>query len=90
MRIAVHGASGFTGSLVVTELVRRGFTPVLVGRDETRLRAVAARAAIPDPQIRVARLDDIDALAAALADTDAVINTAGPFTRWGEPVVRAA
>ncbi|MFF0613348.1 saccharopine dehydrogenase family protein [Nocardia tengchongensis] len=90
MRIAVHGASGFTGSLVVTELVRRGFTPVLVGRDETRLRAVAARTEILDPQIRVARLDDIDALAAAFADTDAVINTAGPFTQWGEPVVRAA
>ncbi|MTJ63544.1 saccharopine dehydrogenase, partial [Nocardia seriolae] len=36
MRIAVHGASGFTGSLIVAELVRRDLTPVLVGRDAAR------------------------------------------------------
>ncbi|MVU78490.1 NAD(P)H-binding protein [Nocardia sp. ET3-3] len=90
MRIAVHGASGFTGSLIVAELVRRDITPVLVGRDAARLRRVAHKSGLPDAEIRVAALDDIEALAAAFADCDAVINAAGPFTFWGEPVVRAA
>ncbi|MFE3226057.1 saccharopine dehydrogenase family protein [Nocardia sp. NPDC059228] len=90
MRIAVHGASGFTGSLVAAELVRRDLTPVLVGRDPDRLRRIADQAAIPDAEIHVAHLDDTAALTAAFASTDAVINAAGPFTRWGEPVVRAA
>lgn len=90
MRIAVHGASGFTGSLIVAELARRDLAPILVGRDETRLRAVAARTGVPDTEIRVAALDDTAALAAAFADSDAVVNAAGPFTLWGEPVVRAA
>ncbi|MEC3956646.1 saccharopine dehydrogenase NADP-binding domain-containing protein [Nocardia sp. CDC153] len=90
MRFAVHGASGFTGSLIVTELVRRDLTPVLVGRDAERLHRVAERAGRPDAEVRVAALDDIDALATAFADTDVVVNAAGPFTLWGEPVVRAA
>lgn len=90
MRIAVHGASGFTGSLVVAELMRRGLTPILVGRNPTRLRDVAARSGTPDAEIHVAELDDIATLTAAFAGSDAVINTAGPFTLWGEPVIRAA
>ncbi|WP_019929663.1 trans-acting enoyl reductase family protein [Nocardia sp. BMG111209] len=84
MKIAVYGASGFTGRLVAAELIRRELQPVLVGRNEIRLRAVA------DAEIRVADLDDIPALARAFGDCAAVVNCAGPFTRWGEPVIRAA
>ncbi|WP_052848692.1 saccharopine dehydrogenase family protein [Streptomyces avicenniae] len=87
MRIAVYGASGFTGGLVVGEVARRGFAPVLVGRDGARLRAVAAG---EGAEVRVADLGDAAGLAAAFADCDAVVNCAGPFTLWGEPVVRAA
>jgi short subunit dehydrogenase-like uncharacterized protein len=90
MRIAIHGASGFTGRLAVAEVRRRGIEPVLVGRDGARLRAAAAESGVPDAEIRVAGLDQPRALTAAFADCDAVVNCAGPFTRWGEPVVRAA
>ncbi|MFI1919209.1 saccharopine dehydrogenase family protein [Nocardia sp. NPDC020380] len=90
MRIAVFGASGFTGSLAVAQAHRRGFVPVLVGRNADRLHRTAEAAGLSDPEIRVATLDDIDSLTAAFADCDAIVNTAGPFTLWGEPVIRAA
>ncbi|RDI50073.1 saccharopine dehydrogenase family protein [Nocardia mexicana] len=90
MRIAVYGATGFTGGFAVAELHRRGIDPVLVGRDASRLRTAAAEAGIPEPDIRVAGLDDIPALATAFAGCAAVVNCAGPFALWGEPVVRAA
>ncbi|MEV0162720.1 saccharopine dehydrogenase NADP-binding domain-containing protein [Nonomuraea fuscirosea] len=90
MRIAVHGAGGFTGRLTVAEVRRRGFTPVLVGRNEERLRRSAAAAGAWDAEVRVAGLAEGEALAAAFADCAAVINCAGPFTVLGEPVVRAA
>ncbi|MEV5747874.1 saccharopine dehydrogenase NADP-binding domain-containing protein [Actinoallomurus sp. NPDC052308] len=90
MRIAVYGASGFTGGLAVAEVRRRGFTPVLVGRDEERLRKAAVAAGAADAEVRVATLDAPGALAGAFADCAAVVNCAGPFTSWGEPVVRAA
>ncbi|MGW3344645.1 saccharopine dehydrogenase family protein [Nonomuraea rubra] len=86
MRVAIHGASGFTGRLTVAEVRRRGFTPVLVGRSEERLRSVADGA----EAVRVAGLDEPGALADAFRDCPVVINCAGPFTVLGEPVIRAA
>lgn len=90
MRTAIYEASGFTGGFVVAEAQRRGMTPVLVGRDETRLRASAAAAAAHDAELRIAPLHEPERLAAAFSDCQAVINCAGPFTTCGEPVVRAA
>jgi short subunit dehydrogenase-like uncharacterized protein len=89
-KIAVYGASGYTGKLVVAELARRDIPMVLVGRNVDRLRQAADRAGVPNPELRVAVLDDPAALAGAFRDSAAVINTAGPFTLLGEPVIRAA
>ncbi|MGK8524395.1 saccharopine dehydrogenase NADP-binding domain-containing protein [Nocardia asteroides] len=89
MRIAVYGASGHTGKLVLAELQRRGVEPVLIGRDADRLAAAAAEIGLPDAPIRVAGLRD-GAPAEALTDVDVVISTVAPFVDFGEPVVRAA
>src|SRR4030088_2553810 len=89
-KIAVYGASGYTGKLVVAELARRDIPMVLVGRNLERLREAADRAGVPDPELRLAALDDPAALAHAFHDSAAVINTAGPFTLLGAPVIRAA
>lgn len=90
MRIAVNGASGYTGKLVVAELVRRGIDRVLVGRDKERLLQAAAEAGDAGAEIRVADIAIPETLAGVFDDCDAVINCAGPFTVLGEPVVRAA
>jgi short subunit dehydrogenase-like uncharacterized protein len=87
MKIALHGASGYTGRLVVAELARRGIDAVLVGRDPGRLHPTAAGTGF---EVRVADLRDHDSLVAAFAGADAVVNTAGPFAGLGAPVVRAA
>lgn len=87
--IAVYGAGGYTGRLVVRELARRGLDAVLCGRNARRLHE-AAEAAGLRAEVRTAALDDRGALRHALGDCAAVINCAGPFDRLGEPVVRAA
>ena len=88
-KIAVYGATGYTGRLVAAELERRGFDVVLSGRDAERLRELAADV-FPRAEIRPAAVDGRGALAAAFRGCDAVINCAGPFTPLGPPVVRAA
>lgn len=88
MKIAVYGAGGYTGRLVATELVRRGIDGVLVGRGRERLEAAARVAG--GAEVRLAGLEDPERLTSSLADCDAVVNCAGPFTALGEPVVKAA
>lgn len=94
MKIAVYGATGYTGKLMAAEVLRRGFDLVLAGRSADRLREVARRLGSSDGspalESRVAAVDDPAALAEAFDGVDAVINCAGPFSLFGMPVVRAA
>jgi hypothetical protein len=86
--ILVYGAYGHTGRFIVAELINKGFTPVLSGRDSQRLAAVSSVHGGLD--VRAASLDDPTALARALAGTAAVINAAGPFAITASPMVEAA
>jgi short subunit dehydrogenase-like uncharacterized protein len=90
VKIAVYGASGYTGKLVVSELRRRDIEVVLAGRSVERLRRVASETGLTGAAVRPASADDPQALAAAFHDCDAVINCAGPFAAFGAAVVRAA
>jgi Uncharacterized conserved protein len=86
--VAVFGAYGHTGRFVVSELVRRGWRPILSGRDASKLNALGA--ASPGLDIRPASVDDPDSLDRALAGAAAVINCAGPFASTSAPVIEAA
>ncbi|MFC6879478.1 MULTISPECIES: saccharopine dehydrogenase family protein [Actinomadura] len=90
MKIAVYGANGYQGKLVLTELARRGIETVLAGRDIARLEKAASAVGLPGTERRVADTSDHEALVNAFRGCDGVINCAGPFTSSGEAVVRAA
>jgi hypothetical protein len=86
--IAVVGAYGHTGRFVVAELLRRGATPLLVGRDKVKLDAL--RDLAPGAPSRVASTEDAASLDDALDGAAAVINAAGPFLHTTLPVADAA
>src|SRR6186713_1590536 len=86
--IAVYGAYGHTGRFVVSELRRRGWTPMLSGRDPAKLGAFAAQH--PGLASRPASVEDPASLDRALAGAAAVINCAGPFATTAAPVIEAA
>src|ERR1700722_7722870 len=87
MRIALNGASGYTGRLTAGELAPRGAAAGPRRRGPGRRGAPAPGGGF---EVRIADIGDPDALAAAFAGADAVINTAGPFAALGAPVIRAA
>lgn len=88
MTVAVYGAAGHTGHFVVAELKRRGIHAIRVGRDAVRLQEAGADDAYSVS--RVAAIDDVAQLDAALHGADAVINCAGPFLETALPIVDAA
>jgi hypothetical protein len=89
MIIGVYGAAGHTARFVMAELLRRGHTPVALGRNESTL---AAAVGTYDGAVewRVASLDSPDSLDRALAGIDVVIHCAGPFLDTAEPLIQAA
>lgn len=87
-RVVLTGGTGFTGGLVAAELRERGLPILLTGRDPARLARAAAGAG--DPPTAVVDVTRPGTLSEHLTPGDVVANFAGPFTRLGEPVVRAA
>lgn len=87
--VLVYGATGFTGRLVCRALEQAGRPYAVAGRDLSALETLSKQ--LPSrPEVRVADAGDGDALRPALGGMRAIINTVGPFGRWGMPVATAA
>lgn len=86
--VAVFGATGYTGRFVITELLRRGITPIAIARDPVALQE--ANFGEADVIRRHATIDDPGSLDRALIGAGVVINCAGPFIDTAHPVVSAA
>ncbi len=85
-RCLVYGASGYTGTLIAELAAERGVKPVLGGRNEAKVCAIAEKLEMPH---RVFGLDEASAIDAGLSDIDVVIHAAGPFARTSRPMVDA-
>jgi short subunit dehydrogenase-like uncharacterized protein len=82
----IYGATGDTGKLIVEEAVRRGHKPVLAGRSEDKLRAMAEPLGL---EWIAFDLDDPQALHKAALNTSLILNVAGPFSNTSALIVRA-
>jgi short subunit dehydrogenase-like uncharacterized protein len=86
--VTVFGAYGHTGRFVVSELRRRGWAPILSGRDAEKLNQLADAHAGLD--VRPATIESPLSLDRALAGASAVINCAGPFLDTAGALIEAA
>jgi len=92
-RIVLYGATGYMGTLTARALVASGTRPVLAGRDQGRLDALAARLAGEHGtalETAVAGTETAGPLRDLLGAGDVLVSTAGPFTRIGQAAVTAA
>ncbi|KAI0665833.1 hypothetical protein C8Q78DRAFT_1111518 [Trametes maxima] len=92
--ILVLGATGFTGRLITCYLhnhpQRASFSLAIGVRSKAKGEALKQSLGLDDSvklvQLDVTRYDQIEA---AVKDSKVVINTVGPYWRWGTDVVRA-
>lgn len=95
--LALFGATGFTGGLTADYLAAHappGMRWALVGRNRSKLDAVAARLAAEAPEAPVPDVLEADAADRAALDAVAqasrvVVTTVGPYALYGEPLVAA-
>jgi len=92
--IILLGATGFTGRLIARYLVthpQRGrFTWAIAARSRSKLKALDEELAL-SPDVELVELDvtnetDVERV---VKTARVVINTVGPFHRYGTPVIRA-
>jgi short subunit dehydrogenase-like uncharacterized protein len=93
-RIVLYGATGYVGGLTARAMIARGMRPVLAGRDQSRLNALAARLAQAgegeELETAVASTQEPGQLRKLLDPGDVLVSTAGPFVKVGRAAVAAA
>ena len=82
----IYGATGYTGKLTARTAKEKGLKPILAGRNETKLKAVAEPLGF---QYRAFDLSEQTKLDAALGEVDAVLHIAGPFSATSKPMADA-
>src|ERR1041384_5232130 len=86
--IAVYGATGFTGRLIARALKEAGVEFLIAGRNRGKLERLSEE--LGDAPLAAVSVDDAVGLREMLAACSVVVACAGPFTLYGEPIVRAA
>jgi short subunit dehydrogenase-like uncharacterized protein len=85
-KFMIYGATGYTGKLISRTAKRLGMKPVLAGRNQVRLKALAGECGFDH---RTIELTDAAALRSELAEIDAVLHVAGPFSQTSKPMLDA-
>ena len=86
MPIVVYGAYGYTGQLIVAELLAKGIKPLLSGRDEAKLAQVASQYKLAHKAVDIT---DVTALDTLLNGQKVVLHCAGPFIHTARPMIEA-
>lgn len=86
LRVALLGATGYTGKLIADAAASYDISLLLLGRSQQKLRALSERVGSPFQTVSVS--DSIQ-LQESLRNVDVVINAAGPFSATAQPVVEA-
>lgn len=82
----LYGAYGYTGRLIVKYAHEYNLRPILAGRNETKLKELAATSGF---EYLAFDLDDTQALIHALQKVAVVLHVAGPFIHTAEPMIEA-
>lgn len=86
MNWMIYGANGYTGELIAREAVRRGLRPVLAGRSQEKISALARELGL---EARAFDLDDVAQATRKIEGMLLVLNCAGPFSATAAPMMEA-
>lgn len=82
----IYGANGYTGEITAREAAARGLKPVLAGRSEAAVSALASELGL---EHRIFDLEDATAVRQGIEGMKLVLHCAGPFSSTSAPMVDA-
>jgi short subunit dehydrogenase-like uncharacterized protein len=85
-KILLYGATGYTGRLIIEELLKRNIKPILGGRNTEQLNLLSKKYALENV---VFELNDTHRIKSALQPCKAVIHAAGPFIHTYKNMLQA-
>lgn len=86
MTFLLYGANGYTGQLIARHAKDFGLTPVLAGRNGSKLKPLAEELGYDYLELD---LNDAEELDDALRDVEVVLHAAGPFVHTARPMMEA-
>ena len=81
----IYGAYGYTGTLITELAVSKGFKPLLVGRSDQKLSALAN---LHDLSYRVVDTKNLQELNSIIDNYTLILNCAGPFSETANQVIQ--
>ncbi|MEH6571185.1 MAG: saccharopine dehydrogenase NADP-binding domain-containing protein [Halioglobus sp.] len=86
-QVLIYGAYGFTGAGIARLAAEYGITPVLAGRNESKLRPLAE--SLDYDYVVLSLENNHDNLVKVLRHFEIVLHIAGPYTFTGKPMIDA-
>ncbi len=86
MNWLIYGANGYSGKLMAREASRRGLKPILAGRSEAAVKALAAELKF---EARIFDLGQSSEVIQGINDCALVLHCAGPFSVTSRPMLDA-
>lgn len=86
MQWMIYGANGYTGELIARAAVKSGLSPILAGRNQQPIEALAKALGL---SYRSFSLTEQDALEDHLSGLGLLLNCAGPFSATAKPLINA-
>ncbi len=82
----IYGANGYTGKLIARQARQQGIKPILAGRNEESITAIAEETGF---ESLIFALEDTSAVDRALEEVSIVLHCAGPFSATAQPMIEA-
>ena len=82
----IYGATGYSGKLIVERAVKAGMKPVVAGRSEAKVKALATQFGL---DYRVFDIDMLEKSDALISQMVLVLNCAGPFSQTAQVMMQA-
>ncbi len=85
-RICIYGAYGYTGRIIVDELLKNGIKPLVAGRNPEKLSAFAKRHQL---EAKTLEVSDKQRIIQWLTNADILIHCGGPFIHTAKEMAEA-